>query len=126
MSRIIDFGQLSDILLEKISTGLLCNCNRPMFHGQTARIETPAKRLRVAAEMGSPMKKTFLLTALAIALIAAVPARAQGPGSGGPGLGGCSDTPENPTLILAGLASGVFAASNVRTRILARRAPKQK
>jgi XrtJ-associated TM-motif-TM protein len=96
-----------------------------MFHGQTARIETPAKRLRVAAEMGSPMKKTFLLTALAIALIAAAPARAQGPGQG-PGLGGCSDTPENPTLILAGLASGVFAASNVRTRILARRAPKQK
>jgi XrtJ-associated TM-motif-TM protein len=63
------------------------------------------------------MKKTFLLTALAFALIAAIPARAQG---------GCPDTPENPTLILAGLASGVFAVSNVRTRILARRATKKK
>jgi XrtJ-associated TM-motif-TM protein len=62
------------------------------------------------------MKKTFLLTALAFALIAAVPARAQG---------GCEDTPENPTLILAGLASGVFAVSSVRTRILARRASKK-
>jgi XrtJ-associated TM-motif-TM protein len=62
------------------------------------------------------MKKTFLLTALAFALIAAVPARAQG---------GCSDTPENPTLILGGLASGVFAVSSVRTRILARRASKK-
>jgi XrtJ-associated TM-motif-TM protein len=62
------------------------------------------------------MKKTFLLTALAFALIAAVPARAQG---------GCDDTPENPTLILAGLASGVFAVSSVRTRILARRASKK-
>jgi XrtJ-associated TM-motif-TM protein len=49
-------------------------------------------------------------------LIAAVPARAQG---------GCDDTPENPTLILAGLASGVFAVSSVRTRILARRASKK-
>jgi XrtJ-associated TM-motif-TM protein len=62
------------------------------------------------------MKKTFLLTALAFALIAAVPARAQG---------GCDDTPENPTLILAGLASGAFAVSSVRTRILARRASKK-
>jgi XrtJ-associated TM-motif-TM protein len=61
------------------------------------------------------MKKTFLLTALVLALAFAVPARAQG---------GCDDTPENPTLILAGLASGVFAVSNVRTRLRARRATK--
>ncbi len=62
------------------------------------------------------MKKTFLLIALVLALAAAKPARAQG---------GCDDTPENPTLLLAGLASGVFAASNIRTRIRARRALKK-
>jgi XrtJ-associated TM-motif-TM protein len=62
------------------------------------------------------MKKTFLLTALAFALISAIPARAQG---------GCQDTPENPTLILGGLASGAFAISSIRTRILARRALKK-
>ncbi len=62
------------------------------------------------------MKKTLLLTALAITLIAARPARAQG---------GCDDTPENPTLILGGLASGVFALSSLRTRYRARRAVKK-
>ena len=64
------------------------------------------------------MKKTLLLTALAFAMIAAKPARAQG---------GCvdSNSPENPTLILAGLAGGVFAVSSLRTRIRARRAPKK-
>lgn len=46
----------------------------------------------------------------------AVPAHAQG---------GCDDTPENPTVILAGLASGVFAVSSMRTRIRARRAIKK-
>jgi XrtJ-associated TM-motif-TM protein len=61
------------------------------------------------------MKKTLLLTALAFALIAAIPAYAQG---------GCRDSPENPTLILAGLAGGAYAISSVRTRIRARRAPK--
>ncbi|MGD0647859.1 MAG: PExPT-CTERM protein [Acidobacteriaceae bacterium] len=61
------------------------------------------------------MKKTFLLTALAFAMIAAIPARAQG---------GCSDSPENPTLILAGLAGGAYAISNVRMKIRARRAAK--
>lgn len=61
------------------------------------------------------MKKTFLLTALAFALIAAIPARAQG---------GCNDSPENPTLILAGLAGGAYAVSNVRTRLRARKASK--
>jgi len=63
------------------------------------------------------MKKTFLLTALAFAMIAAIPAHAQG-------VGGCSDSPENPTLILAGLAGGAYAISNVRNRIRARKAPK--
>jgi XrtJ-associated TM-motif-TM protein len=61
------------------------------------------------------MKKTFLLTALAFAMIAAVPAHAQGE---------CTDSPENPTLILAGLAGGAYAISNLRTRIQARKAPK--
>jgi XrtJ-associated TM-motif-TM protein len=63
------------------------------------------------------MKKTFLLTALAFAMIAAIPAHAQGNG-------GCEDSPENPTLILAGLAGGAYAISNLRTRIRARKAPK--
>jgi XrtJ-associated TM-motif-TM protein len=62
------------------------------------------------------MKNILLTTALAFALFVAVPARAQG---------GCGDTPENPTIVLAGLASGVFAISSVRTRIRARRAPKK-
>jgi XrtJ-associated TM-motif-TM protein len=62
------------------------------------------------------MKKTLLLTALAITLIVAKPARAQG---------GCGDTPENPTLILGGLASGAFALSSLRTRYRARRAIKK-
>jgi XrtJ-associated TM-motif-TM protein len=62
------------------------------------------------------MKKTFLLTALAFAMIAAIPARAQG---------ACDDSPENPTLILAGLAGGAYAISTVRTRIRARRATRK-
>jgi XrtJ-associated TM-motif-TM protein len=63
------------------------------------------------------MKKTFLLTALAFALIAAIPARAQG---------GCEDSPENPTLILAGLAGGAYAISSLRIRMRARRATKKR
>jgi XrtJ-associated TM-motif-TM protein len=62
------------------------------------------------------MKKTFLLTALAFALIAAIPARAQD---------ACDDSPENPTLILAGLAGGAYAISSVRTRIRVNRANKK-
>jgi len=61
------------------------------------------------------MKKILLLSAVVFALVVAVPARAQG---------GCDDTPENPTLILAGLASGAYAVSSLRTRFRARRAPK--
>jgi len=63
------------------------------------------------------MKKAILSVALAIPLIVALPARAQS---------GCEDSPENPTLVLAGLAGGVFAFSSLRTRLRARRAPKQK
>jgi XrtJ-associated TM-motif-TM protein len=69
----------------------------------------------VAAETGSPMKKTLLLTALAFAMIAAVPAYAQG---------ACTDSPENPTLILAGLSGGAYAISTLRNRMRARRAMK--
>jgi XrtJ-associated TM-motif-TM protein len=61
------------------------------------------------------MKKTLLFTALAVAMIVAIPARAQS---------GCEDTPENPTLILAGLASGVYGANQLRMRLRARRAAK--
>jgi len=61
------------------------------------------------------MKKTLLFVALAFALTVALPARAQG---------GCDDSPENPTLILAGLAGGAFAVSSIKTRIRARRASK--
>jgi XrtJ-associated TM-motif-TM protein len=63
------------------------------------------------------MKKAILSVALAIPLVAALPARAQV---------GCDDSPENPTLVLAGLAGGVFAVSSLRTRLRARRSPKQK
>jgi len=61
------------------------------------------------------MKKAILSVALAVSLLAAIPARAQG---------GCEDSPENPTLVLAGLAGGVFAASSLRTRLRARRSSK--
>ncbi|HEY4009886.1 MAG TPA: PExPT-CTERM protein [Acidobacteriaceae bacterium] len=63
------------------------------------------------------MKKAILSLALAIPLIVALPAHAQD---------GCADSPENPTLVLAGLAGGVFAVSSLRTRIRARRAPRHK
>jgi XrtJ-associated TM-motif-TM protein len=62
------------------------------------------------------MKKAILSVALAVSLMAALPARAQD---------GCVDSPENPTLVLAGLAGGVFALSSLRTRLRARRAPKR-
>ncbi len=59
------------------------------------------------------MKKLLLLATFALALTVARPAHAQ--------LGGCDDSPENPTLVLAGLASGAFAVTTVRNRIRARR-----
>jgi len=63
------------------------------------------------------MKKLILLATVALALIVARPAHAQ--------LGGCADSPENPTLVLAGLASGAFAVTTVRNRIRARRFNKK-
>jgi len=63
------------------------------------------------------MKKAILSLALALPLILALPAHAQS---------GCEDSPENPTLVLAGLAGGVFAVSSLRTRLRARRNTKQK
>ena len=62
------------------------------------------------------MKKSLLFVAMIIALTVALPARAQS---------GCADSPENPTLILAGLAGGAYAVSTLRTRISARRAAKK-
>ena len=62
------------------------------------------------------MKKSLLLAALAFAFVVALPARAQS---------GCDDSPENPTLILAGLAGGTFAVSSLRTRFRARRINKK-
>jgi XrtJ-associated TM-motif-TM protein len=62
------------------------------------------------------MKKFSLFAALALVMFAAKPAHAQS---------GCDDTPENPTLILGGLASGVFAVNSLRTRYRASRAPKK-
>jgi XrtJ-associated TM-motif-TM protein len=40
------------------------------------------------------------------------------------GQGGCDDSPENPTLILAGLAGGAYAVSALRTRLRAARSAK--
>ena len=60
------------------------------------------------------MKKYFLLMAFALAMFVTIPARAQG----------CFDSPEDPTLVLAGLAGGAYAFSAVRTRMRARRARK--
>jgi hypothetical protein len=81
------------------------------------------------------MKKTLLLVALASALAFGLHARAQEddqpdgkfPPScpGGCPPPGCETSPENPTLILAGLAGGVFAVSSMRTRLSARRANKK-
>jgi len=61
------------------------------------------------------MKNTFLLLLLSLTLLVCLPARAQG---------GCDDSPENPTLILAGLAGGAFAISSLRNHLRARRGSK--
>jgi XrtJ-associated TM-motif-TM protein len=63
------------------------------------------------------MKKTLLLMALAVTLVVAAPARAQG---------GCDDSPENPTLILAGLAGGAYTISQLRTRYRTQRELKKR
>ncbi len=54
------------------------------------------------------MKKAMWLVVLGLALmVVARPACAQG---------GCDDSPENPTLVLAGLAGGVLAVNKWRSR----------
>lgn len=63
------------------------------------------------------MKKYLLLMVVALSLVAVVPARAQA---------GCDDTPENPTLVLAGLSSGVFAINSLRNHLRARRKSEKK
>lgn len=62
------------------------------------------------------MKKLALLMTCAFALVA-LPAYAQG---------GCEQSPENPTLILAGLAGGAYTVSAIRMRVRARRSNKEK
>ena len=61
-------------------------------------------------------KKAVFFAVLVLALSTVAPLHAQ--------FGGCVDSPETPTLILAGLASGAFAVSSLRTRMRARRAVK--
>jgi XrtJ-associated TM-motif-TM protein len=61
------------------------------------------------------MKKYFFMMSFAAALLVSIPAHAQG---------GCDDSPENPTLILASLAGGAYAFSTLRTRVRARRTSK--
>lgn len=61
------------------------------------------------------MKKAFALASIAFALVLATPRAASAQT-------GCDDSPENPTLILAGLAGGAYAANTLRMRVQARRA----
>lgn len=65
------------------------------------------------------MKKAlqFASLALLLSVVVARPALAQG---------GCDDSPENPTLILAGLAGGVYGLNTLRMRVRARRASKNR
>ena len=58
------------------------------------------------------MKKFSLMTLMIAVLFTATPAFA---------LGGCADSPENPTLLLAGLAGGVYGARSLRTYLRARK-----
>ncbi len=62
------------------------------------------------------LKKTLLFAALLLAAVVARPALAQSHSGDG-----CGDSPENPTVILAGLASGAYGLSALRTRLRARR-----
>ena len=58
------------------------------------------------------MKMICFATLAIAALMIAKPAFA---------LGGCADSPENPTVILAGLAGGVYGARSLRTYLRARK-----
>lgn len=63
--------------------------------------------------------KNYSIFAATLALVLAFvasPARAQG---------ACDDSPENPTLILAGLASGAYAVSTLRNRMRVRAAARK-
>ncbi len=66
------------------------------------------------------LKKTLLFAALLSATVLARPALAQH------GADGCTDSPENPTVILAGLASGAYGVNVLRTRLQARRRSQSK
>jgi len=80
-------------------------------------------RYTVAEDLqGVEMRMKSLFVVLALALMVAIPARAQTPD----GFGGCEDSPENPTLILAGLAAGAFAINSLRLRLRAPRASSDK
>jgi XrtJ-associated TM-motif-TM protein len=57
----------------------------------------------------------FLLAVFSFAFVLTLPAHAQG---------FCEDSPENPTLILAGLAGGAYAVSELRSKWHRRSAAK--
>jgi XrtJ-associated TM-motif-TM protein len=104
-------------MLEVLLVSLLVNSGESKVdnvNGQTPETSS----LRPAGPRGrNCMKNVLLLLSLLCALTVAVPARAQG---------GCDDSPENPTLVLAGLAGGAYAISAVRTRLRARRTLKDR
>lgn len=53
------------------------------------------------------MKKTFLFAAFVMLLVAAAPLHAQS---------GCTDSPENPTILLALVGSAGAAVASIRGR----------
>jgi XrtJ-associated TM-motif-TM protein len=68
------------------------------------------------------MKMKYFFAVLTLAVVVAIPARAQT----ADGFGGCEDSPENPTLILAGLAGGAFAINSLRLRLRSSRSSNDK
>ena len=58
------------------------------------------------------MKMMFFLAVMATVALVATPAFA---------LGGCIESPENPTLVLAGLAGGVYGLRSLRVYLGARK-----
>ena len=60
------------------------------------------------------MKKLSLFALMASVVLTAIPAFALKPG-------GCADSPENPTLVLASLAGGVYGFRSLRTYLRARK-----
>ena len=92
-------------------TGLKKTAQNRQSNNPTGRGFRPYKQTMRATEMIS-MKKTLLMLTVAASLFAVLPARAQG---------GCDDSPENPTLVLAGFAGGAFAVQSLRARFGARK-----